>query len=110
MTGSLAMLPGHADASPEGVAAYEHALEQLPHGALPAVFARMHAALEHADKTGDFWPFKHVLDSLLVTARLQTNGAYVLAVADADAEDGRGEHASEDVADFVARMRAKFGD
>lgn len=109
MSGSPSTLPGHLDAAPETVAEYQRALEQLPRDALPAILAQMQAGLDHAEATGDLAPLRHLFDSLLVTARLQNNGAYVLAVADADAEDARGERNPEDVDDFVARMRDTYG-
>lgn len=109
MTGRLAALPGHPEVAPEAVAQFEQALAQLPPDALPAIFARFESGVAHAERTGDLAPLRHLLDSLLVTARLQHNGAYVLAAADADAEDARGEHDPVDVGDFVARMREQHG-
>ena len=62
-----------------------------------------------AERTGDVAPVRHLLDSLLVTARLQGNAAYLRAVEEADTAEARGDEAPEDVGEFVARMRATYG-
>lgn len=105
----LAALPGHLEASPESVEAYTRAFEQMPTHAVASIVARIEVGVGHAERTGDVAPLRHVLDSLLMTARLQNNQSYLLAVAEADAEDARGEHDPVDVGDFVAEMRAKYG-
>ena len=47
--------------------------------------------------------------SLLMTARLGRNEAYVQAVGEADAAEAAGSDEPEDVAEFVARMRDTHG-
>lgn len=96
-------LPADTDRTAE----YARALAALPPGTVPDVLARLDAAVAEAERTGDVGPVRHLLDSLLGTARLQGNEAYLRAVEEADAAEARGDEAPEDVGSFVARMRAK---
>ena len=105
----VSALPGHLDASPESIEAYRRALAQMPADAFPEILARIDAGVAHAERTGDVAPLRHLFDSIVMTARLEQNQAYQLAVAEADAEDARGEHNPVDVGDFVRDMRAKYG-
>lgn len=92
------------DAPPDRVAAYAHALTVVPPDVVAATLAALDATAGDPDRV------RHLLDSLLVAARLQDNPAYVHAVTEADVADERGDRDPEDVAAFVARMRAKHGD
>ncbi len=96
------------DVPPDRVAEYECALAALPPQGVAAALAQLDSAVARAEATGDVTGVRRVLDSLLMTARLQGNTAYLAAVADADAaETGGGDDPPEDVTAFVARMRAK---
>ncbi|HVF05486.1 MAG TPA: hypothetical protein VNA20_11660 [Frankiaceae bacterium] len=96
------------DVAPDRAAEYERALAALPPGAVAAALAALDTAVARAEATGDVTPVRDTLDSLLVTARLQGNAAYLAAVADADAAELAGDdEPPEDVAAFVVRMRAE---
>lgn len=96
-------------ASPARVDEYARALAALPAETVPDVLARLDVAVAEAERTGDVGPVRHLLDSLLVTAQLQGNEAYLRAVEEADAAEARGDEVPEDVGAFVARMRATYG-
>jgi hypothetical protein len=104
----VSALPGHLEASPASVEIYTRAFAEMPPNVMPEIVARIEAGVEHVERTGDVAPLRHVLDSLVMTARLHNNQAYVLNVADADAADGSDADESEDVASFVSRMREKY--
>ncbi len=89
-------------AEPQLVTAYLAALAALPADVVAEALARLDAA----ERAGDAGAVRHLLDSLLMTARLSGNEAYVRAVATADAAEAAGGEAPEDVGEFVARMRA----
>lgn len=95
------------DVAQEKVEEYSRALAEVSPGVVAEVLARLDAGIAHAERTGEVAALRHLLDSLLMTARLGRNDAYLRSVADADAEDRSGVGDGEDVAAFVARMRAK---
>lgn len=108
--GSPPMTPVAAqpvEAAEAKAAAYADALAQLPPEAVADVLAQLDATVTEAQRDGDLTVVRHLLDSLLMTARLGRNEAYLRAVAEADAAEAAGTEEPEDVGEFVARMRAK---
>lgn len=103
----VSALPGHLEASPGSVEIYQRALREMPEGVVPEILARIEAGVIHAERTGDVAPLRHVLDSIVMTARLQNNQSYLLTVAEAEA--GTDQEPVE-VTEFVARMRSKYGE
>lgn len=107
-------LPGHVESGGATADAVVAALDDLPRSRMSEVLSRLASAATHYEETRDTEPLIHFVDSLLMTARLHRNGAYRLRVAEVEAQHAAQVASGEapegvEVADFVARMRAKFG-
>ncbi len=103
--------PGHdadMEDTPES-AAIRQAVQDLPPSQQEAVHSRLYAVAANYERTGRVDPVLHFIESLLMTARLHRNPAYLKGLAEADADAASGPPQGYlDVEGFMHLMRDRY--
>ncbi len=98
--------PGHCDGDHDDAAQQLiAALSALPPDSIQAVVDQLAIVVAHYDETGDGSALTHFADSLLMTARLHRNKAYIDALALAEQDSAGGPKTVED---FMTTMQERY--